>query len=302
MDGILNVDKPSAWTSHDVVQRIRRRTGQPRIGHAGTLDPLATGVLLLCLGLATRIVQYLSELDKTYLATFRLGVTTDTGDAQGRVIREQAVSATIRDIQSIVPAFIGVIQQTPPMFSAVKSGGRRLYKLARAGCVVERPSRTVRVYEIDVRRFEGTDLTLLIRCSKGTYIRSLADDLGGRLGCGAHVLHLQRVGVGSFTLDQALSLGEAEELCSKGCLSERMLSMNQALRHLPQITIDRKDQDHIEHGAALPLNRSALLPDLHTFREPIRLIGDGDRLLGLGRIVSDGSRSQIVVQPIRVFV
>jgi tRNA pseudouridine55 synthase len=263
---------------------------------------LATGVLLLCLGLATRIVQYLSELDKTYLATFRLGVTTDTGDAQGRVIREQAVSATIRDIQSIVPAFIGVIQQTPPMFSAVKSGGRRLYKLARAGCVVERPSRTVRVYEIDVRRFEGTDLTLLIRCSKGTYIRSLADDLGGRLGCGAHVLHLQRVGVGSFTLDQALSLGEAEELCSKGCLSERMLSMNQALRHLPQITIDRKDQDHIEHGAALPLNRSALLPDLHTFREPIRLIGDGDRLLGLGRIVSDGSRSQIVVQPIRVFV
>jgi len=247
MDGILNLDKPKGITSHDVVERVRAVAGQRRVGHAGTLDPMATGVLLVCLGRATRLAEYLMASPKTYRARIRLGITTDTYDAEGQVTEERPVEATRSDVEAALGRFRGRILQVPPMFSAIKRKGQPLYRLARQGITVEREPRPVEIYELRLTAWEPPDLTLEVTCSPGTYIRSLAHDLGQALGCGAHLAGLVRLASGDFRLEDAVPL---EELTPER-LPEVMLPPDAALRRYPAFHLDQEAARAVRSGRAI---------------------------------------------------
>ena len=206
MDGIFNIDKAVGMTSHDVVARVRRLTRQKRVGHAGTLDPAASGVLPICLGQATRVAEYLSESGKAYRAVVVFGAVTDTYDAEGEVLRSAPVDLTREQIAAALPEFLGPQMQLPPLYSAIKVAGQPMYKLARAGIEAERHARPIVISRLDLLDWQSPVLTLEVECSKGTYIRSLAYDLGERLGCGAHLGGLVRLRSGPFSLDESLTL------------------------------------------------------------------------------------------------
>ncbi len=207
LHGILVIDKGPGLTSHDVVAWVRRITGERKVGHTGTLDPLATGVLPVCLGAATKVIEYLVADDKAYEAEVVLGAETDTDDAEGRVVREAPVpTLTAADLDQTLAPFRGDIVQIPPMYAAIKVGGRKLYELARAGETVERAPRAVRIDRLDLLDWQSPVARLRIDCSKGTYIRALARDLGRALGCGGHLRSLRRLRSGSFTIDRAIAL------------------------------------------------------------------------------------------------
>jgi len=212
MDGIVVVNKPSGMTSHDVVSHARRRFKMRRIGHAGTLDPLATGVLILLVGRGTKLFNNFEPFDKAYKATLILGTRTTTADIEGKVI-EQAPYAHIssQDVKETFKQFMGEIEQTPPMVSAVKVNGRRLYELARKGIEVERQARQVRIDILDLLEFEPPQVRFYLECSKGTYVRKLAEDVGERLGCGACIAQIERTKVGPFKIEEAVTLEELNE-------------------------------------------------------------------------------------------
>jgi tRNA pseudouridine55 synthase len=244
-EGILSIDKPGGMTSHDVVHRIRRLSGLRRVGHAGTLDPLATGVLLLCLGRATRLAEYLIGLQKGYEASLRLGQATDTYDSDGVVVAERPFAhVTPKRLSETLPHFCGSIQQKPPMYSALKKDGKPLYELARQGLDVERPLRTVSVYGLQLLGYEPPEVRLQINCSSGTYIRSLAHDLGESLGCGAHVTALRRTAVGEFVASAAVPLAELDA----GNLPSYLQSMDLAVSHLPRVDLSEIDVAELLHG------------------------------------------------------
>jgi tRNA pseudouridine55 synthase len=210
MDGILVIDKSRGETSFGVVAAVRRLCRERRVGHAGTLDPLATGVLPVCLGKATRVVEYLMEHPKKYRAEVEFGLATDTGDAEGQIVGRGDVSAVSEAaVSEALERFRGSIQQTPPMFSALKHHGRRLYEMARAGITVDRPSRTVEIHDIGLVSWNAPVATIEATCSRGTYIRSLAQDLGHVLGCGAYLKNLSRVSYGPFDIARATSVGRS---------------------------------------------------------------------------------------------
>jgi tRNA pseudouridine55 synthase len=248
MDGILVVNKPQGWTSHDVVGRIRRLTHQKRVGHAGTLDPMATGVLLVCLGRATRVAEYLMDSDKTYRAVVRLGVETDTYDAEGQVVATHPVNVDKSDFRTALAHFVGEIDQVPPMYSALKRDGKPLYKLARQGIKVEREPRRIRIHDIALRAWQPPDATIDVRCSSGTYIRSLAHDIGAALGCGAHLIALTRLASGSFTLDDAVTLEDLEGLQD---LRGLLHPLDTALQDLPILTLDADHARQVLMGQAV---------------------------------------------------
>jgi len=254
MDGILVVNKPQGWTSHDVVARVRRLTHQKRVGHAGTLDPMATGVLLVCLGRATRVAEYLMASDKTYRAVVRLGVETDTYDAEGQVVATRPVDVDESALRGALQKFVGEIDQVPPMYSALKRKGKPLYKLARQGVEVERAARRVTIHDITLREFMSPDVTIDVRCSPGTYIRSLAHDVGAALrgACGAHLTALTRLASGSFTLDDAVRL---EDLTDLENLSGLLRPLDAALQALPAVTLDAEAARRIVMGQAIPASR-----------------------------------------------
>lgn len=205
--GVLLVDKPTDWTSHDVVNCVRKRFRIRKVGHCGTLDPGATGLLVLVLGKATKLSRRLSSQGKEYIGTMRLGEETDTQDADGRLCAEGSLeNVTEAEVRSAAEAFVGDIEQIPPMTSAVKKGGRRLYKLARQGIEVEREARPVTVHEFGIDDVHFPDVDFHVRCSKGTYIRTLCADIGSRLGCGAHMLRLRRTRSGLFDVENAYSM------------------------------------------------------------------------------------------------
>lgn len=210
-EGVLNIDKPGGMTSHDVVNRIRRLSGIRRVGHAGTLDPLATGVLLVCIGRATRLVEYLVGQPKVYETTIRMGQSTNTYDADGEVLVERPLDdLTPERLIENLAQFRGVIQQMPPMYSAIKKDGQPLYKLARKGIEVERAAREVTIYELELLAYALPDVRLRVTCSSGTYIRALAHDLGESLGCGGHILTLRRTAVGDYSVREAAPLQELD--------------------------------------------------------------------------------------------
>ncbi|MBE2220060.1 MAG: tRNA pseudouridine(55) synthase TruB [Anaerolineae bacterium] len=249
MNGILNIDKPQWLSSHDVVARVRRICGTRRVGHAGTLDPLATGVLLVCVGRATRLSEYLMGQQKTYTATIRLGQTTNTYDAEGEVTEERPFSHISQDtIAESLEAFRGAIEQVPPIYSALKVNGQPMYKLARAGKDVERKPRPVTIYELDLLDWTPPFLQLRVVCSTGTYIRSLAHDIGERLGCGGHITVLRRTAVGTFNITDAVSLDtlQAEDWQSF-CLPS-----DQAVANLLRIDASKTETEALLMGQQIP--------------------------------------------------
>jgi tRNA pseudouridine55 synthase len=255
LEGILLVDKPSGPTSHDVVATVRRLSGIRRVGHTGTLDPLATGLLAICIGRATRLAEYLSGQRKSYQATVRLGQDTTTYDAEGEIVAERQVTVSEEEIAAALEMFRGEISQLPPLYSAVKVDGRPMYRHAREGVEVERPARAVTIYEIELVRWRTPLLEVRIVCSSGMYVRSLAYDLGRVLDCGGHVKVLRRTAIGSFAVDEAVSL----EALDKEQLLKQMLPAEAAVRHLPRLALSGDDALELYYGRAIA--RSADQPE-----------------------------------------
>ena len=252
MDGILNIDKPLGWTSHDVIAKLRRMLKIRRIGHTGTLDPAATGVLLACIGKATRVAEYLVMREKEYRAVLRLGTTTDTQDATGRVLEQRTVGdVTPSQLHTVVRQFTGDILQVPPMYSAVKINGTALHKLARTGRTVPRPARPVHISQITTGDICGGDVTLDVTCSKGTYIRTLCNDIGAALGSGGHMLQLTRLRVGSFVHAHALSIERVEQLHREQRLESSLYHTDDALDDFPVVDVVEPTVTRVRHGAGI---------------------------------------------------
>jgi tRNA pseudouridine55 synthase len=248
ISGIFNVDKPAGMTSHDVVARVRQISGQRRVGHAGTLDPLATGVLLVCLDQATRLAEYLMASDKVYQAQIRLGVSTDTHDAGGEVTATAKVDVSEEEVRRALASFVGSIQQVPPMYSALKRDGVPLYKLARQGTTIEREPRSVVIHNIELLDWTPPLVTIRVECSSGTYIRALARDLGQKLGCGAYLQSLTRLASGHFTLEKAVSLDELAEAFAQENWQEFIHPLDEALLDFEPVVIDAEMEKRIRHG------------------------------------------------------
>jgi tRNA pseudouridine55 synthase len=229
LDGVLLVDKPTDHTSHDVIARLRGKLKMKRIGHAGTLDPMATGVLVVLVGKATRASQYLMSLDKEYTGTVKLGQVTNTQDAEGEVLETRPVPPLTEDeVRAAMKTFVGDQYQTPPMFSAIKIDGVPLYKMARKGEDVEREPRFVRVSSFELTRFALPELDFVLRCSKGTYVRTIAHDLGAKIGCGGHISALRRTATGKFAIAQCLTLDQIQAMTLPE-IEKRLLPVHEAV-------------------------------------------------------------------------
>jgi len=301
MDGILAIWKPEGWTSHDVVAKTRRLLGMKRIGHAGTLDPMVTGVLPLCLGRSTRVVEYIQERPKAYEATICLGVATDTEDMTGEVIEAvDAVHVTESDIKDVLKQFIGDIDQVPPMYSAVKIGGKRLYELAREGKSVERKARQVTIHQIELLSVDlekkHPQFTFSVLCSKGTYIRTLCVDIGKVLGVPAAMASLVRTMSGGIVREQCVTLEQVEELMQLGTLEQKLISPAQAIDHIPAATVKSIKRKYAIQGQKLywsDINGHEELED----GSIIRVFDESGVFLGIFQL----DKKQHVVLPIKVF-
>lgn len=248
MNGIIVLDKPPLKSSHDMVYAVRRLSGEKRVGHAGTLDPLATGVLVICVGNAVRLSEYLIEHDKTYRARVRMGVETDTFDASGKITSTQAVNVSRHQVEDALASFVGKISQVPPSHSAVQRDGVRAYKLARQGVVMEMEPRPVEIYSIRFLEFDGSEAEFEVHCSKGTYIRSLAHDLGATLGTGAHLTALRRLASGDFTLEQSVTIDALAEAAGKGEFAKYLLPMDRAVTQFDAVTLDQQGVQRVMSG------------------------------------------------------
>ncbi len=289
IDGMLVLDKPIGLTSNDALQRVKHLFKAAKAGHTGSLDPLATGVLPLCFGEATKMSQYLLDADKRYLTTVKLGVRTDSGDAEGKVIdTRSAAGITAAQVREALLRFTGEIEQVPSMFSAVKHGGQPLYKLARQGIEVERASRRVTIFRNDLLAMRDDEIDLDIHCSKGTYVRTIAEDLGELLGCGGHVIALRRMQAGPFGADDMVTLADLEAMFEEGgfpALDARLLPVWSAVRDWPEVTLEEVTAFYLKQG------QSVLVPHAPT-RGWVRLLHrsegrDGD-FLGVGEVLDDG--------------
>jgi len=250
LDGILNINKPAGKTSFGVVAIVKRLTGERRAGHAGTLDPDATGILPVCLGKATRIVEFLQDAHKVYRTDIELGITTDSYDGAGKIIARGDVSAIDKPVlEKALEAFRGTIQQTPPMHSALKHEGQPLYTLARAGITVERKNRPVTIHRLELLAWQPPLVTLEIECSKGTYIRSIANDLGEKLGCGAYMKNLIRTAYGNFNIQNSISMQQLEEAVSTGDWEKYLYPIDSVLGNLPSVTVDETGEEAIKVGS-----------------------------------------------------
>jgi tRNA pseudouridine55 synthase len=282
--GILNVDKPLGWTSHDVVALIRRLSGQRQVGHAGTLDPLATGVLLVALGAATRLTDALMHSRKCYLARVRLGIQTTTDDAEGQVVLTRPTDGLTRErVVAALAGLRGDVRQVPPAYAAIKQGGVPVYKLARQGKAAELPARAVRIDGLALLPAEGRAeadvLDILIWCSAGTYIRALARDLGEALGCGGHLRALRRLSSGAFGVEGAVGVTALRRLAAEGRLHERLHPMDDAVASWPALVVDDASAAAVQHGRAIAASRAPR--DLGA--DEARIYARDGRLLALAR-------------------
>lgn len=283
--GILLLDKPVGVTSNQALQQVKRLYQARKAGHTGSLDKPASGMLPLCFGEATKWSGYLLDADKSYEVVCKLGVATVTGDAAGEVIATCPVPALTRaEVELALGRYRGEISQTPPMYSALKHGGQRLYHLAYAGITVERESRTVMIHELSLDRFQGDELALRVRCSKGTYIRALAADIGQELGCGAHVSYLRRTGVGKFRAEQMVTIEELKRLSATGDsagLDAKLLPMDTILEDMPAVHLNETMAYYLLQGQAITVARAPS-------QGPVRLYDHRDRFLGVGAVLDDG--------------
>jgi tRNA pseudouridine55 synthase len=292
ISGILNIDKPTGMTSHDVVAYLRRLIGQRRIGHAGTLDPMATGVLLLCLGQATRVAEYLLTGRKKYLAVVHLGVATDTYDAEGSIAqRVESFTLSREEITEALSTFQGQIQQVPPPYSAIRKQGRRLYELARQGILVQTPPRQVEVDKIEFLAWDPPELTLRITCSPGTYIRSLAHDLGQVLKVGGHLTALRRLASGNWRLEEAVKLDDLTAAIQTGAWLQLLHPVDAALQDLERVDLSVDLVQRVSQGQAVELKAR---PETHL----ARAYAPGDTLVA---ILKPSSKKPGLWQPKKVF-
>ena len=264
MNGVLNVNKPAGITSHDVVAQARRIGGIRRVGHAGTLDPMATGVLVLGVGVATRLLEYVVGQPKSYLATIRLGETTDSYDADGEVVATAPVTVSPQDVKEALAPFRGEIMQIPPIYSAIKRDGKPLYKLARAGKKVELSPRPVTIYDLTLLDCQLPAVTIQVSCGAGTYIRSLAHDLGQSLGCGGHLATLQRTAIGSFRVADGVSLAQLQ---AEG-IPPFLQPLDRAVQHLPAIKISQAEAIDLGFGRQIVKAEGAKKSEIHRVYAP----------------------------------
>lgn len=267
MDGIVVVDKPSGISSFKVVQEVRRICRIKKAGHTGTLDPMATGILTVCLGRATKLVQFMMHGRKCYEGTMVLGASTDTCDSEGKTVEERGVPASlsIEDIRKESALFRGKIRQRPPAFSALKHNGVPLYKLARKGTIINKPPREIEIFKFEIREFDPPEISFFVECSQGTYIRSLVHDLGDALGCGAYMTSLRRTANGSFNIGHAVSLPELEGAAENNMLDKIIIRPEDGLKHIMSITVSPQDADHLRHGR--PVEAGKIMDRIKNTRE-----------------------------------
>lgn len=293
VDGILLLDKPLGISSNDALQKVKSLFKAQKAGHTGSLDPLADGMLPLCFGAATRVSAFLLDSDKYYEVRVKLGVTTATGDTEGEVLQQRPVEGIGREqIAAVIPQFIGPIMQLPPMYSALKHNGQRLYKLAREGIEVEREPREITIHALELGEVEGDEFEMSVHCSKGTYVRTLAEDIGEALGCGAHVISLRRTGVGPYTGLPMVTLAqlqaEAEE--DLPSIDRHLLPVDTALGDWPAVVLNKDSSYYLKMG------QPVLVPKAPT-EGWVRLYEEDEQFIGIGQVAEDGK-----IAPKRLFV
>jgi tRNA pseudouridine55 synthase len=309
MDGVLIIDKPAGMTSHDVVARVRRTIGERRVGHTGTLDPFATGVLVILVGRATRLAQFLSGAEKEYQAVVRLGFATDTGDMTGEPLPPVAGLETPEttdnwselEMEAALQSLRGEIEQVPPMYSAKKQGGRKLYELARRGEEVEREAVPVNIYTLEIERNAGqlwtanpdgtSDIRMRVLCSAGTYVRTLAEDFGRRLGVGAHLAELRRTKAGDFSIESALSLEQLQECSTNKSLDKVFVSPDAALARLPYVSLNANDVRRTQQG--MPLQLASDPVGVSPISDNVRMRDETGTLIAVGAY----DRAEAVIRP-----
>lgn len=265
--GIINVYKEAGYTSHDVVAKLRGICKQKKIGHTGTLDPDAVGVLPVCLGSGTKVCDLLTDRKKEYIARFRLGCVTDTQDISGQILEENTVTATVGEVKQVITSFEGESMQVPPMYSALKINGKKLYELARQGKEVERPARPINIYRLEIMEENHPEYTIRVVCSKGTYIRTLCHDIGQKLGCGAVMVSLKRTGVGEFNIKDAYKISELQKLADEERLSEAVCPVDRLFENMSEIIVKVEGFKALSNGN--PLKRTDIrLEEMDKDRKP----------------------------------
>lgn len=291
MNGFFLIDKPSRSTSHDVVAAVRRILGQKKVGHAGTLDPMATGLLVLAAGRFTRLIRYVQDLGKEYVATVRFGIATDTLDADGAVLSREPMPFEQEELEAVLPRFTGLLHQVPPMVSALKVGGRRLYDIARSGEVVEREARPVRIDTLELVDFQPgayPEAVIRVRCGKGTYIRSLADDIGRAMGGHASLGALRRTAIGSLAVDDAVTLEELADVTDPWAAA---CAPRTVLAHMATVEVDEATAAGISNGVRILVSALGTpVPD-----GPIALVSQADTLLAVYRVEGRQAVPEVVV-------
>ncbi len=288
--GIILLDKRQGISSNKALQEVKRLYNANKAGHTGSLDPLATGLLPICLGEATKVSAYMLEDDKRYQTVIQLGVMTDTGDVDGAIIEQRPIpEISEQQLDMCLQSFVGEIEQVPPMYSALKLNGKKLYELARAGITVERKARKITIYAIEKLEFSGELLTLDVKCSKGTYIRTLAEDIGTQLGCGATVKELRRTAAGMFSLQDALTIEQIRQIEATGSLQSLLIAVDQPLQAMPVVNISKVEADLVLQGQQIPyVNTTKAVGMCRLYHE--------QKFLGLGEMLMDAK-----IQPKRLF-
>ena len=280
VNGVLLLDKPLGFSSNQALQKVKWLYSAAKAGHTGTLDPLATGLLPICLGEATKFAQYVTDADKTYFATIKLGATTTTGDAEGELLTTAPVNVTYAQFQTVCKQFIGEISQVPPMYSALKHEGKALYEYARAGVDIERQARLITIKKIEVNALEGDIAQITVTCSKGTYIRTLAEDIGTVLGCGAHLIGLRRTETAGYLLSQAVTIEQLEAMLIVA-REVLLLPVDSAIEKLPKVILNSDTVYYLMQGQAVW--QAGKLPN-----GDLRLYDEQNNFLGLGCLQDDG--------------
>ena len=278
IDGVFLLDKPQGMSSNDIMQKVKRLFQANKAGHTGALDPLATGMLPICLGEATKFSQFLLDADKRYVVTAKLGERTDTSDAEGQVVKTRPVNVETSQILTALEQFRGDILQVPTMFSALKHNGKPLYEYARAGITVEREARPITIFGINFIEYQAPSLTLEVHCSKGTYIRTLVDDLGEVLGCGAHVTVLRRTAVADYPTEKMMTWDALQALAEQGDLDQHLLPIDTAVSKLPALKLNAEQSKGIGFGQRVKFTNEAKL------RGQVRLFSDKNIFLGVALI------------------
>lgn len=293
--GVLIIDKDMDFTSFDVVAIVRGLTKTKKIGHTGTLDPMATGVLPILIGRATRAEAILPDTDKEYCAGFRLGITTDTQDSTGTVLTESDRPVSRKELEEACAQFRGDILQVPPMYSALKKDGVKLVDLARKGVEVEREARPITIFKLEIESYspETRQGTLRVACSKGTYIRTLCEDIGNTLGCGGIMTSLRRTQAAGFTLEDSITIAEAKRLKEENSLADRILPVERLFAGYPRVTVTEKQAQRFQNGGALDLERLHL-PESSKNSAILRVIAPGNRFLGVGEIDVEGGQLKVL--------